>query len=196
MADPSPEIHTPITQDEIAKTFDDVAVSEDLSDFGVEDWLTLGLFWVMCLCVFLQFFTRYVLNDSYAWTEEVAIYCLVLVVFLGSAMCVRRAKHIHVDFLYRSLPASAGRVLSTIVDIIRTAFFAYMSVLVWRYAAIIHDETMTTINLPKFPFFMMIFAAFVLMTLRSIQVAIANWRRGYSVLERPEAFDGTKDTPS
>ena len=26
----------------------------------------------MALCVFLQFFTRYVLNDSYAWTEEIA----------------------------------------------------------------------------------------------------------------------------
>ena len=85
-------------------------------------------------------------------------------------MCVRRAKHIHVDFLYRSLPPRAGRVLATLVDIVRTAFFAYMAVLVWRYAAIIHDERMTTIDFPKFPFFMMIFAAFVLMTLRSIQV--------------------------
>ena len=28
------------------------------------------------------------------------------------------------------------------------------------------------------------------MFLRSLQVAYANWRRGYSILERPEAFDG------
>jgi TRAP-type C4-dicarboxylate transport system permease small subunit len=188
------EIHTPITQAEIAKTFDEVEVAVDLSTFAIEDWVTLGLFWIMCLCVFLQFFTRYVLNDSFAWTEEIAIYCLVGVVFLGSAMCVRMSKHIHVDFLYRSLPRRAGRVLATAVDVVRTGFFAYMAVLVWRYAAIIHDETMTTINFPKFPFFMLIFVAFLLMTLRSMQVSVANVRRGYSVLERPEAFDGTGDT--
>jgi len=35
--------------------------------------------------VFLQFFTRYVLNDSFAWTEELAVYCLMPVVFIG--MC-------------------------------------------------------------------------------------------------------------
>jgi hypothetical protein len=41
---------------------------------------------------------------------------------------------------------------------------------------------------------MLIFVAFLLMTLRSMQVSVANVRRGYSVLERPEAFDGTGDT--
>ena len=34
---------------------------------------------------------------------------------------------------------------------------------------------------------------FVLMFLRSIQVFVANMRRGYSVLERPEAFQNTED---
>ena len=53
---------------------------------------------------------------------------------------------------------------------------------------------MTTIDFPKMPFFMLVFAAFVLMALRAIQVAIANCRRGYSVLERPGAFDGSEET--
>ena len=116
------------------------------------------------------------------WTEEIAIYCLVAVVFLGSAMCVRLNRHIHVDFLYRYLSPGAGRALSTLVDLVRTAFFAYLALLVWRYASIISDERMTTIDFPKGPLFMLVFAAFVLMALRSAQVAVANWRRGYSVL--------------
>jgi TRAP-type C4-dicarboxylate transport system permease small subunit len=67
----------------------------------------------MALCVFLQFFTRYVLNDSFAWTEEIATYCLVVIVFLGSSMCVRLSRHIQVDFLYRYLPPGGGALLST-----------------------------------------------------------------------------------
>ena len=103
------EHHTPISTEEITKTFDEVVAPVDLSVYSWEDWLTLAIFWVMCACVFLQFFTRYVLNDSFGWTEEIAIFCLVGVVFLGSVMCVRLTRHIHVDFLYRYLPGAAGR---------------------------------------------------------------------------------------
>jgi TRAP-type C4-dicarboxylate transport system permease small subunit len=190
------EIHTPITSEEIAKTFDEVEVPVDLSSHGIEDWLTLVIFWIMCGSVFLQFFTRYVLNDSFAWTEEIAIYCLVAVVFLGSVMCVRMDRHIHVDFLYRYLSPGAGRALSTLVDLVRIAFFAYLAVLVWRYSAIISDERMTTIDFPKLPLFMVVFAGFVLMAARSVQVTIANWRRGYSVLQQPAAFDGPAEASS
>jgi TRAP-type C4-dicarboxylate transport system permease small subunit len=184
-----PEIHTPITTEEIARTFDEVEAPADLSGHGLEDWATLVIFWLMCGCVFLQFFTRYVLNDSFAWTEEIALFCLVAVVFLGSVMCVRVSRHIQVDFLYRYLSPRAGRLLATFVDFVRIAVFGYLALLVWRYSSIIADERMTTIDFPKTPFFMMVFAAFVLMLLRSIQVLVQNIRRGYSVLERPAAFD-------
>ena len=61
------------------------------------------MFWAMTLAVFVQFFTRYVLNNSLAWTEEVAINFLVGVVF-GSIMCVRLSHHIQVDVLYHYIP--------------------------------------------------------------------------------------------
>lgn len=190
---PSAEMHTPISSEEIAKTFDEEVAPVDLSGYRVEDWITLVVFWLMCGCVFLQFFTRYVLNNSFGWTEEIAIYCLVAVVFMGSVMCTRQSRHIHVDFLYRYLGPAAGRALSTFVDVTRVGVFGYLAWLVWRYSSIISDEMMTTINFPKLPVFMMVFAAFVLMTLRGLQVGWQNWQRGYSVLERPGAFDGSAE---
>ncbi len=75
--------------------------------------MALVIFWVMALAVFLQFFTRYVLNDSYAWTEEIATYCLIGVVFIGASMCVRLSRHIQVDLIYRYLPHLVARALST-----------------------------------------------------------------------------------
>jgi len=187
------EHHIPVTAEELAHVFEEEEVPTDLSPYSIEDWVTLLVFWCMALCVFLQFFTRYVLNNSLAWTEEIAINCLVVVVFLGSVWCVRRSRHIQVDVLYHYLPPGVARVLSTTVDVIRILFFAYASLLLWRYVGIVAKERMVTVDLPRSMVFYTVFAAWVLMLLRSIQVAWGNWRRGYSVLERPEAFDGLGD---
>jgi TRAP-type C4-dicarboxylate transport system permease small subunit len=184
------EIHTPISAEEIAHVFEEGEEAPvDLSPYSIEDWLTLVVFWGMALCVFLQFFTRYVLNNSLAWTEEIAINCLVVVVFLGAVWCVRRSRHIQVDVLYHYLPPAVARALATLVDLVRIGFFAYASYLLWRYVGIVAHERMVTIDLPRSLVFYSVFAAFVLMLVRAIQVAVGNWRRGYSVLENPGAFD-------
>jgi TRAP-type C4-dicarboxylate transport system permease small subunit len=184
------EHHTQVTAEELAHAFEEEAPPVDLSDHGWEDWITLALFWVMVGCVFLQFFTRYVLNNSYAWTEEIAVNALIVVVFLGSAMCVRMSRHIHVDVLYHYFPEGTGKIMSMAVDVIRVGFFAYASWLMYRYISIVQHERMTTVNLPRSWFFWLVFVGFVLMFLRSVQVLVQNWRRGYSVLQHPEKFDG------
>ena len=161
----------------------------DLSGFSFEDWVCFGFFWLMSLLVFLQFFTRYVMNDSFAWTEELAVYCLIPVVFIGAAMCVRRSRHIQVNILYRYLPRPAGRVLSTLVDLSRTVFFGYVAWLVMRYALAVNNEPMTTIDWNKSHVYWLAFVGFVLMFVRSVQVSWLNWRQGYSILERPEAYE-------
>jgi TRAP-type C4-dicarboxylate transport system permease small subunit len=187
------EIHTPVTPEELAHSFDEAAPAADISNYAVEDWATLAIFWVMTGCVFLQFFTRYVLNNSYAWTEEIATNCLIGVVFLGSVMCVRLSRHIQVDVFYHYLPERVARGLAIGVDIVRIGFFAYACWLMWRYVAIVADERMVTVNLPRNIVFYSVLAGFVLMLGRSIQVFVANQRRGYSVLERPEEFQKVED---
>lgn len=185
------EVHRQITGDEIAHTFEEEATPKvDLGIYAFEDWVALAIFWVMALAVFLQFFTRYVLNDSYAWTEEIATYCLIGVVFIGASMCVRLSRHIQVDLIYRYLPHVVARALSTVIDLIRIAFFGYAIKLVWVYIQIIGDESMTTINFPKNYVYYAVLLGFVLMFARSLQVALQHLRQGYSILERPGAYDG------
>ncbi|ARP85249.1 TRAP transporter small permease [Bordetella genomosp. 9] len=174
----------------IVSSFEEADHQEvDLSGHTFEDWICLALFWVMALLVFLQFFTRYVLNDSFAWTEELATYSLIGVVFIGAAMCVRLCRHIQVDLLYRYLPRPVGRLFSTVIDIARTVFFGYVAWLVWRYIQLVGDEPMTTIEWNKAYVYWLALFGFVLMFGRSLQVTMTNWRQGYSNLERPEAYD-------
>jgi TRAP-type C4-dicarboxylate transport system permease small subunit len=166
----------------------------DLSHYVIEDWLSLGFFWLLGACVFYQFFTRYALNDSAAWTEEIARYLLIATVFTGIAAAVRRTRHIHVDFLYRLLPAPAGRALSTLVDAIRIAFFAAAVGLTIQMMTKMTNLQMTIIDLPMNIIYGVCALGFAAATVRSVQVAIENWKRGWSVLERPEhAIEETID---
>ena len=161
----------------------------DLSHYRFEDWAALVLFWVLAAVIFYQFFTRYALNDSASWTEEIARYLLIATAFVGAAINVRKNNHVQVDFFYRLLPRQVNRAMSTLVDVLRVAFLAYCVWLTWQLIALIGTQRMAIIDWPIGIVYAFVGAGFVLMTWRGIGVAIANWKRGASVLERPELMD-------
>src|SRR5262245_52294216 len=162
----------------------------DISVYGWEDWVTFALFWVMAAVVFYQVYTRYVLSDSAGWTEEIARYFLVAVVFIGAAMSVRKNNHIQVDYFYRLMPALMGRVLSLFVDAFRCLFLGYSTWLTWLLIQRIGSSRMAIVDLPVGWVFGAMLFGFALMFLRSLQVAWRHWKKGYSILERPEFADG------
>jgi len=161
----------------------------DLSHYRFEDWLAFAIFWVLALVIFYQFFTRYALNDSASWTEEIARYLLIATAFVGAAVNVRKNNHIQVDFLYRLLPRAVTRPLSTFVDALRIVFFGYCVWLTYLLMQKIGGSRMAIIDWPIGILYGFVLAGFALMTWRAIGVAIDNWKRGYSVLERPELAD-------
>ena len=154
----------------------------DLSDYRIEDWVTLAFFWAMAIIVFLQFFTRYVLNDSLAWTEEIARYLLMCVGFLGGSLAVRKYSHIHVEFLYVYMPGWMARTLSPVVDVIRVVFFAYATLLCWQVTRIMQTQPMVVIDWPMSIVYGICTLGLALMTFRSVQVGVHNWRTGSSPL--------------
>jgi TRAP-type C4-dicarboxylate transport system permease small subunit len=160
----------------------------DLSRTIAEGWISLALFWLLGLTVFYQFVTRYVMNDSAAWTEEVARYMLIGVVFIGAAIGVSKNNQIQVDFFYRHIPAAMGRWMSKAVDVIRILFFVAAVAMTAQMMLKIGNQTrMTIVDMPMNIVYGLCLFGFAAMTLRSIQVARIHWRRGYSVLERPES---------
>jgi TRAP-type C4-dicarboxylate transport system permease small subunit len=160
----------------------------DLSATTVEGWLALAFFWVLGATVLYQFVTRYVFNDSAAWTEEIARYELIAVVFIGAAIGVAKNNHIQVDFFYRHMPAKMGRVMSTVTDVLRIAFYGAAVFMTVQMMEKIGNQTrMTIVDLPMNIVYGLCLLGFAAMLVRSLQVALIHYRRGYSVLERPES---------
>lgn len=159
-----------------------------LSGTAPEAWVALGFFWILGSVVFYQFFTRYVLNDSAAWTEEIARYLLIATVFTGATIGVIKNNHIQVDFFYRYMPHRMGRFMATLVDVLRIAFFAAAVVLtVLMMLRLGSNSRMTMVDLPMNWVYGTCLLGFAAMAVRSVMVMRDHLRRGYTVLERPES---------
>jgi TRAP-type C4-dicarboxylate transport system permease small subunit len=160
----------------------------DLSGYPLEAWVAFVFFWLLAADIFYQFFTRYALNDSASWTEEIARYLLIATVWIAISAAVKLERHIHVDFVYRLIGHAPARVLATIVDLVRIAFFGFATVLTWQLMDKMVNYRMTIIDLPMNIVYSVCMVGFGLATLRAIGVAVKHWRQGYSLLERPETL--------
>ncbi|APV51507.1 TRAP transporter small permease protein [Betaproteobacteria bacterium GR16-43] len=164
----------------------------DISHYRFEDWTAFAIFWVLAIVIFYQFFTRYALNDSASWTEEIARYLLIATVFVGAAVNVRKNNHIQVDFFYRFMPKWLSRGMSSFVDVMRMLFLGYCVWLTYLLMQKIGMQRMAIIDWPIGILYGFVAFGFALMTYRAAGVAWFNWKRGASVLEQPELADEAK----
>jgi len=167
------------------KTIDAAGLDDDLDapiewrNFGIEDYVVFFVFWVLALDIFVQFFTRYVLDNSLGWTEEIARYLLIAVGFIGSIMAVRRNSHIIVEFLFRFVPPKFGTILTYCTDVGRIAFFAMLAVICFKLAGRT-KQMMVSIDFPKSTMYYLVSVCLAAMAIRSIQVLVRHIRRGGS----------------
>lgn len=157
---------------------EEAALPEPGFEMAPEDWLGFALFWAMSLIVFLQFFTRYILNNSIAWTEEIASYMLMVLCFWGSALAARRGTHIAVEFLLDALPRAARRWARLGVAAVTTGFFAICALLCWQVAEAMRFQPMVAVEWPLATVYYGILAGLVLTVLRSLQQALRRFRDG------------------
>jgi TRAP-type C4-dicarboxylate transport system permease small subunit len=155
----------------------------DLRSHGPEDWAGLVLLWVTGALVFLQFFSRYVLNDSASWTEEVARYLLIALTFIGAAGAVRRGTHIRVELLEALLPGRAKRVLQAVLDAGRLAFWVFGAVVGLDLAERMGTMPMDSLDATLAWVYWPVCAGFALMAFREVGWIWRRWRRG----DAPEA---------
>jgi TRAP-type C4-dicarboxylate transport system permease small subunit len=124
-------------------------VLDDISDIRWMDAPVFVIFWGLLVIVFVQFFTRYILNSSLGWTEEIARYLLILLGFVGSITCIRKGSHIYLEFFYRFLPAKVVKALLMFVAVINMVFFTYAGFVTAELAYKTRFQHMVSIEVPK-----------------------------------------------
>lgn len=71
---------------------------------------------VMVFIVFSNVLSRYFLNISISWSEEISRFMLVWLVFLGAALAYEKDEHLSLDILMRYLPKKAALFVKVIAD--------------------------------------------------------------------------------
>lgn len=140
------------------------------------DIVGLVLFTLLGVVVMLQFITRYLLNDSLAWTEEIARYFLVATAYAGSVTALRKGEHIFLELTLRRARLSNAKPLAVLADAVVVAFHATLSVLAARLAWIAEGR-MVSVDAPRSLVYGFVAATLLVATLVAAQKLVRRARQ-------------------
>lgn len=81
---------------------------------------------VLTLSVFAQVIFRFVIKQPLSWTEELAVYCLVWLTFLGAAYAMSLKAHIGVEFFTDLFPLKLRQMLFVVATVASISFYLIM----------------------------------------------------------------------
>jgi TRAP-type C4-dicarboxylate transport system permease small subunit len=126
--------------------------------------------------LFLQVFTRYVLNDPLSWTEEAARYIYVYIVFLGASAAISDRSHVGIDYFAKALPLRAQWTVSLLVNL--AILFVLAQLLYWGWRAAMRQWNMplVVLDVPYTWVYIVIPVTAVLMTVRTLVIMGEDYR--------------------
>ncbi|MFC2949703.1 TRAP transporter small permease [Virgibacillus sediminis] len=87
------------------------------------EMITMSLLFAMVLLVFVQVCTRLLLDSSFSWTDELARYMFIWVVFLGGGIAFQHGAHISIEAVKERLPIHLQRWMRALVAVLSIVFF-------------------------------------------------------------------------
>ncbi|CAM4140347.1 TRAP transporter small permease [Kerstersia similis] len=102
--------------------------------FHVEEALAAGIMAVLCVITLLNVLTRYLTNASFAFTEEISVFLVVLMTFIGTATAFSRGLHLAMLALVERMPWRVQywqRIYALLCGIVMFAILAWYGALAW-----------------------------------------------------------------
>ena len=117
----------------------------------VEDWIAVLSMALLCVITMGNVLVRYFSDQSFAWTEEISVFLLVVMTMAGAAAAAARDNHVRIEFFLERGSPGRRRFLAVAGALVTTIFFLVLAALtgdmVWddyRY-----NETSSGLNVPR-----------------------------------------------
>lgn len=142
---------------------------------ALEDWLVVLIMAALALITFANVLLRYFTDTSFAWTEEISIFLMIVLAMVGGSSAVARDQHIRIEFFSGNGSAQRRRRLARLGALMTALLFTVLAVLSvrlvwddWRY-----EETSPGIGVPQWWYSIWLPVCAIAIALR----AVGLWRQ-------------------
>jgi TRAP-type C4-dicarboxylate transport system permease small subunit len=139
----------------------------------LEEALAVACMAVLLLITILNVVVRYFTDQSFAWTEEISVFLMVVMTLAGASAATARDRHIRIEFLYDGGTALRRQRLKVFSACITALLFLALALLFGRVVAdeVRFGETSMGMGMPRWWFTMFSPLLCAAIALRSAAVA-------------------------
>jgi TRAP-type C4-dicarboxylate transport system permease small subunit len=133
------EVPDPAAQDEVT-----------VVPLKIEDWLTVIVMALLALITFANVLVRYFTSQSFAWTEEISVFLMIVLALVAGSAAVARNRNIRIEYFAENGSPARQRALARFGALMVFVLFVLMAILSSRmvYDDIRYGETSPGIGVP------------------------------------------------
>ena len=117
------------------------------------EWVCLALMVVLVGDVFLGVWSRYVMQATFRWYDEVARLCFIWIIFLGAAVAVARRQHFRMHLVVARFRPRLRHAVERLVTLAVIAFGGVLLAGGIRMAPIAHRQVTDALEISQLWFF-------------------------------------------
>lgn len=144
----------------------------------IEEVLSVVLFMSLVTLCFLQVLFRFLINFSLSWTEELANYNFILLIYVSCSLAIQRGAHVRVEIIDAIVKGRAKYWLDQAIDLAWGIFIftvGYLGIDIVRDSLAV-GKTTPALDWPYGWVYAVVPVTFLLMALRLAQRMIARHR--------------------
>lgn len=133
---------------------------------------------VMAVIAFMNVMTRYFLNHSLAFTEELTINLFVLLTFVGAAAGLRRHAHLGFTLLFEKSSLPLQKRLTVVTGFIMAmifALFTYYGIEMVQFQMMV-KQTTPALGWPQWMFSLSLPFGSLLCLVRTVEATVKEWK--------------------
>ncbi len=140
----------------------------------LEDWLIVIVMASLAGVTFANVLVRYFTDASFAWTEEISVFLMIVLAMVGCSAAVVRGSHIRIEFFADNGSPRRQRLLARFSALVLTLLFSVIAVLslpmVWDHYQ--YEETSPGIGVPQWWYSVWLPVCCALIAWRALQVLL------------------------
>lgn len=157
-----------------------VQAAEPPFEVKLEEALAAGAMALLCAITMANVVVRYLTNISFAFTEEISVWLMVVMTLVGAAGAFVKGHHISINFFVDRLAPATRRVVQLLGLLASTIMFATLAVFGTRmaYEDFRYEVTSPALDVPQWLYTVWLPVLSLLIVVRLVQLVFVFLKRG------------------